>query len=761
MISPSASAQNSYTGYFDSRQFDDLLGGDAVVGRILVCPEDGDAAPENSAGMRPVAVNDLGDCDRKLDGDRAVVVPDTVDIAMAVEGMTIDLGDSVRVGGISYALGERTLIDLISAAALGDDATAGIVEELGLPRFDPSALGRYTTYQEVKDDAALPHRWVTTRECGSDVSGSDGCSDGGSGQLVDANADRRSAALAVAGYLTGESYDSTQPVILPAPGYPGALTDRAGNGTDTGQHLLSEAMRDGTARLSVTTALGLPARMLRSIDVDRSIVPYSVLGVSDSGANDTDGIVVSWFGRPVDVDLLTVLGIRKTGVTEQGDGGHGSSSSPVDVSTMEQSTCLAVSSPTSAFGTGDCASILGSFAPGSAPHTSDVAHGSGWGAGVRPSLALGNSALERQFADKRSRDALVDRLVGAVRDRGSVFSSATTVSGRRVTGAFLPSDVVLEEPVTVEWRGNQVVLFPGTSATKIDGDVAPDPVAVAAVAQAADADRSPKLSIVSWSGSLGDPSIELDDLPVPGRTFTALTSDGDAAGDLVGLDGKWRDEVRSRPGSSTADLPAGRVPSAAGENRGRERTAPVDGPWASAGERPAHVDPESVEAALATAAVEPSEAVEVPVAVEPTETVEAPEAVEPTEALEPSEAVEVPAAVEPTETVEAPEAVEPTEALEPTETVLVPAAVEPTVTPVDREESAESVGEQATVDDGAGAAPVNDADTPAPEDPSDSVVAVGEEVAAAEPDDAALPLEEAVEVPPVVGEQGAGTAHEE
>ncbi|MDN6845751.1 MAG: hypothetical protein L0M05_13410, partial [Corynebacterium variabile] len=146
-VGPSASATNSYTGDFSMDQLDELLNNDMILDYLEVCRNADGSTPvpeEGSEDARPVAV---ADCSQATGDGIAVVLPDRIELGSAAEDTTIDLGKDINLLGLKYELGERNLFEILSAAALGSDTIKSIVGGLGLPRIDPTQLGKYSTYE--------------------------------------------------------------------------------------------------------------------------------------------------------------------------------------------------------------------------------------------------------------------------------------------------------------------------------------------------------------------------------------------------------------------------------------------------------------------------------------------------------------------------------------------------------------------------------------------------------------------------------------
>lgn len=296
-VGPTASAQNSYSGDFSMDQLNDLLNNEMILDYLEVCrTADGAVtvpgeSSVDAADTRPVAV---ADCSQATGDGLAIVLPDRIELGNAAENTTVDLGDDIKILGYTYKLGERNLFEILSAAALGSDTIKKITGGLGLPKIDPTKLGMYSSYQQVQADAALPVNMVTEKYCsGVIVFGK--CVGSWKEKTYDTNAGKRADALKIAEYLTGHTYDASQPVELPdidASGPRGTATV-SGDGIS-----VAAAMRDGSALAEAKKLFGLPSAALAGADRGRSSVAHSTLGISTALNMDSDDISLTWFARP-------------------------------------------------------------------------------------------------------------------------------------------------------------------------------------------------------------------------------------------------------------------------------------------------------------------------------------------------------------------------------------------------------------------------------------------------------------------------------
>lgn len=587
-VGPVASAQASYHGDFSMDQLDDLLNNDMVLGYIEACRNADGSTPVPAEGERPVAV---ADCSQATGDGLAIVLPDKIELGTAAENTTVNLGDDITIPLVgTITLGDRNLFEILSAAALGSGTVKDIAAGLGLPRIDPTQLGKYSSYAQVQADAALPVEMVTERYCdGVVIFGK--CVGSWKERTYDRNATKRADAVAVAEYLTGHSYDASAPVELPdmdASGPRGTATV-AGDGIS-----VAAAMRDGNATAEAKRLFELPSLALAGADRGRSSVAHSTLGIGTALNMDSDEIGLTWFGQALNLDRLRELGIEKyagdevTGLLDTVEN--------LDLPALKEVSCFGVNTSATAGGLGSCTNILGTFdryedlrdpVAGESRQTQ-------WGLTDLSSLVLGNDALVRQLTgDAESTpflDSLVDNLTGEegrlkfakdfvrfTRDVATEETEVPVLDGdgnpvlddagdpvtekgtRQTTAAWLTSDYGLREPVTVEWGGHRVVFFP---AVELNGTQRPNLIGlpeIERITDGADTGLMPKISLVTWDHAFGLGTVTLDDLTRPDRVFTNWATSVTLPGDL-----KWIGDLLDL--GTTADTPAEDAGAGAGED---------------------------------------------------------------------------------------------------------------------------------------------------------------------------------------------------
>ncbi|MGP5929982.1 hypothetical protein [Corynebacterium glyciniphilum] len=545
--------------------FQDLLENEMILDYVELC-QSGDLGnlPLNDDIDQP-EVTAVADCSQSTGDGLAVVLPENVEVGAAAEDVTIDLGDDIRVLGFTYRLGERNLIEILSAAALGSETIKNIVSSIpyqgrNLPRIDPTKLGAYSTYAEVQRDAALPVNMQ--RKC-SGIQIGNSCIGGWVNE--DANLAKRTDALKIAEYLTGEKYDYTKPVELPGRTAPRGTSTIIGDGTQ-----VAASMRGGDATAEAHELFGLPGIALAAADEDRSSISYTRLGFASAMNMDTNEIGLTWFGGALDFDRLRADGIVGFAGEEVED--MINTVDDLDVPALKEVSCFGLNSYATAEGLGKCSNILGTIDtyqdlrdPEPGEHRQNQV-----GITDVTSLVLGNDALLKQFTGDAESTPFLDDLMHNVTseddrlkfakdfvrltsdtytdevetpqldddgnpvldENGDPVMETTT---RTTTAALLTSDYGFRDPITVEWLGQRVVFFP---AAEVNGDERPNYLKlpeIESTAAAADAGLLPKVSLVTWDNAFGLGTITLDDLSRPDVIFANWLDSVTLVDDIIWL----------------------------------------------------------------------------------------------------------------------------------------------------------------------------------------------------------------------------------
>jgi hypothetical protein len=583
----------------DLGQIGDLLENEMILDYVELC-QSGDLSnlPLNVADTDGEAddspeVTAVADCSQSTGDGIAVVLPENIEVGAAAEDMTIDLGDDITIPLIgTFRLGERNLIEILSAVVLDKDSLSPAVraaaKALGYPSIEPRRLGAYSTYAQVQQDAALPVNAIKERYCDGIPLGSR-CIGTWRERTVDTNLTKRTEALKIAEYLTGQKYDYAKPVELPERPAPRGTSTIIGDGTQ-----VAASMRGGDATAEAHELFGLPGIALAAADEDRSSISYTRLGFASAMNMDTDEIGLTWFGGALDFDRLREDGIVDFAGEEVED--MINTVDDLDVPALKEVSCFGLNSRATAEGLGKCSNILGTIdtyqdlrdpEPGEHRQTqvgiTDVT-----------SLVLGNDALLKQFTGDAESTPFLDDLMHNVTseddrlkfakdfvrltsdtytdevetpqldedgnpvldENGEPVMETTT---RTTTAALLTSDYGFRDPITVEWLGQRVVFFP---AAEVNGDERPNYLSlpeIEAVAEDADAGLLPKVSLVTWDNAFGLGTVALDDLSRPDVIFANWLDSVTLVDDIVwlsGLLGGAGGSSGSSGGGDDAEVPA-------------------------------------------------------------------------------------------------------------------------------------------------------------------------------------------------------------
>lgn len=564
----------------DLGQIGDLLENEMILDYVELC-QSGDLSdlPLNVADTDEEAedspeVTAVADCSQSTGDGIAVVLPENIEVGAAAEDMTIDLGDDITIPLIgTFRLGERNLIEILSAVALDKDglspAVRAAAKALGYPSIEPRRLGAYSTYAQVQEDAALPYKAAFRTENGKCLRKFLGvCIEYEKIQVeYDANLTKRTEALKIAEYLTGQKYDYAKPADLPERPAPRGTSTIIGDGTQ-----VAASMRGGDATAEAHELFGLPGIALAAADEDRSSISSALLGFASAMNMDTDEIGLTWFGGAIDFDRLREDGIVDFAGEEVED--MINTVDDLDVPALKEVSCFGLNSRATAEGLGKCTNILGTFdayqdlrEPEPGEHRQNQ-----FGITDVTSLVLGNDALLKQLTGEAESTPFLDDLMHNVTseddrlkfakdfvrftsdtytdevetpqfdedgnpvldENGEPVMETTT---RTTTAALLTSDYGFRDPVTVEWLGQRVVFFP---AAEVNGDERPNYLSlpeIEAVTDDADAGLLPKVSLVTWDNAFGLGTVALDDLSRPDVIFANWLDSVTLVDDIVWLSG--------------------------------------------------------------------------------------------------------------------------------------------------------------------------------------------------------------------------------
>lgn len=571
----------------------DLLENPLIKDYVEICDSPDGSTPVPGEGD---AVYAVADCSQSTGTGIAVVLPESIEIGTAGQGMDIALP----------VYGDRNLIEIASMLALN--------QYIGSPT--------YQTYEKVQRDAALPVEAATADTCVK-ANGDRYTPNRFLGCLLDTKVSKgsdlnqpvRKNALKVAQYLTNTSYDSSKPVALPGNVAPKGSATVIGDGIQlalamTGGHAKAETGHE----YSVATA---------GAGGGRTSSAYSYLGMANALNIDTDKITLTWFGKQLDFERLR--GNAVVDLIGADNLGDLDAIENLQIPALKEVSCFGVLATATAEGLGSCTNVLGTldmYKDQRAPKVGESRQ-SQYGLTDITSLVFGNDALLKQLGGTSEStpfmDSLMDNLTSEegrlkfakdfVRYTQDVKTIAVETAlldedgnpvldeaglpvltpvlddegnpiTKTVTAAYLTSDYGFRTPITIEWLGHRVVLFP---AVTVNGEERPNYFSLPQIEKiVADADSGelpkvslvPKVSLIQWDNPFGLGTVTLDKPLNPVHTIknyldtVTIVDDIKGAGDLIGgLTGS------GSAGGEETDLPGEEM--AEGETDAAKTAAPA------------------------------------------------------------------------------------------------------------------------------------------------------------------------------------------
>ncbi|GED99758.1 hypothetical protein nbrc107696_02050 [Gordonia spumicola] len=368
----------------------------------LASGPDSSTSTEYDPADPPLAI---ADCSGSNGTGIALVLPESIEVGQAAQGMEMDLGADINLLLVKYKMGKRNLLEVLGGVVLGSDTVKGLAKAAVGISVDPGAFDKYKTYDAVKRDAALPVNPASKDLC-VQADGSTknpvlgGCFLVG-GTLVkkgaDLNLSKRTEALKMAEYLTGHKYDYTKPQDLPAPVKPIGKSVISGDGVN-----IALSMRGATAIAQTRSAIALA---MAGADHGRTSTASADLGIAMGVNMDTDDIVFTWFGQKLDFtklrdsglltsDIAGSAGADADGMLDMIDGING------NLPGLKEVACFGLDTTATAEGLGTCSNYLGTFDyyKDLRPVTDGGHRQTQYGLTDVTSLFMGNDALLKQFA---------------------------------------------------------------------------------------------------------------------------------------------------------------------------------------------------------------------------------------------------------------------------------------------------------------------------------------------------------------------------
>ncbi len=478
------------------------------------------------------------DCGSATGTGMAAVLPGRIDLGALADQISVDLGPSMNLLIAKVPMGDQTVFGILSVLAVkptGLIATG--LKILNLGEVDPTAMGEYTTLEQVAAAAALPVKPVSERFCpGGTFLGL--CTGGWQQRTVDANLATRTEALKIAGLLNSRTYDYSVPTVLD-PRVP-----LSGFSTIAGKGLaFALAMNGGTARAEAPNALGLA--LAGADGADAVSKAYANLGLAMALNMNTSKVGLDWFGAPLDFDRIKSMkildlaaklnmlppGMDLTTIMDSVEG--------ITLPDLKEVSCLGVGTSASASGLGECGNYLGLFdyykdlrAPvdGQSRQTQ-------WGLTDPTSLFLGQGNALRQvltpgvmelltavaggdlskaplsevtalLANPFVKDAVAallseEKRIKVTKDFVRFTQDVRTTADGTSTRYLLTSDYGLRSPLTLDWLGYRLTLFP---AVEVNGTVRPNYLGLPTLTRVTDgtgAGLFPRIGLVELDNPFG------------------------------------------------------------------------------------------------------------------------------------------------------------------------------------------------------------------------------------------------------------------
>lgn len=544
-----------------------------VVRRIVESCRTGGLAGGGSAGGGGGA-----DCSGSTGTGAALVLPDRVDLASVADQITINLGPDKQVIIVTIPLGEQTPFGVLSALAV---QPTGLIKTglavFGLTDMDPTAIGKYKTLADVTAAAALPYKPVEERYCTRTI-----CIIGGwAYRTVDGNLATRTEALKIAGQLSGRTYDYTQPTVLTfsqgptgsstilGDGYSFALSRNGAAALAQTKFKLALALAgaDGAGATSQATAgLGLAL----ALNMNTSTMGLDWFGSRLNFDKIKESKVLDLLAR---FDMLPA-GIDADTITNAMDLAQN-----LTLPDLKEVSCLGASSSASASGLGECSNTLGLFDyyRDLRPATVGQTRQTSWGLTDPTSLFLGNGnllargltpgaiavltalaggdlsaippaelaallqnpvvkeAMEALFSEEKRLKLTKDFLrftkevsttgteVPVLDENGAPVldengTPKVTTSTSSSTRYLLTSDYGLRSPITVDWLGYRLTVFP---AAEVNGTMRPNYLGMPTITRLdGGASLIPRIGLIELENPFG-----LGTMPIrPFAPFSALDS---------------------------------------------------------------------------------------------------------------------------------------------------------------------------------------------------------------------------------------------
>lgn len=496
------------------------------------------------------------DCSGSTGTGAAIVLPGRVDLAAVADQITINLGPDKWIVIATIPLGEQTPFGILSALSVKPTGLMAIgLGAIGLKDMDPTAIGRYKTLADVAAAAALPYKPVQERYCESGATII--CWGGWKYRTVDGNLATRTEALRIAGQLSGRTYDYTKPTVLEFSPGPSGSSTILGSG-----YSFALSRYGGTAIAETRNKLALA--LAGADGAGATSQATASLGLALALNMNTSTLGLDWFGSPLNfdkiknskvLDLLAQFNMLPAGVDITSITSAMELAQNLKLPDLKEVSCLGGSTSASASGLGECSNTLGLFdyykdlrAP-----TVGQSRQTSWGLTDPTSLFLGSgnllsrgltpgalqvltalaggdlskvppaelAALLQNPVAKEVLDALFseEKRLKLTNDFVRFTQEVTTTETGSTTRYLLTSDYGLRAPITVDWLGYRLTVFP---AAEVNGTMRPNYLGLPTITRIDGAAPSllPSVGLIELANPFG-----LGTVPImPFAPFTALDS---------------------------------------------------------------------------------------------------------------------------------------------------------------------------------------------------------------------------------------------
>lgn len=299
------------------------------------------------------------DCSGSTGTGAAVVLPGRIDVASIADQVTIDLGPDKKIIIVTIPLGQQTPFGILSALAVKPTGVVAGLGLLGIKDIDPTAIGKYKTLEDVSAAAALPYLPVEEQYCTRTIC----IISGWAYRTVDGNLATRTEALKIAGQLSGRTYDYTKPTVLEFSAGPAGSSTIIGDGysfalSRYGGTALAETRNKLALALAGADGAGATSQATASLGLALALnMNTSTLGLDWFGSPlNFDKLRESKV-----LDLLTQFNMLPAGMDVKTITSAMDLAQNLKLPDLKEVSCLGVGTSASSSGLGECSNTLGLF----------------------------------------------------------------------------------------------------------------------------------------------------------------------------------------------------------------------------------------------------------------------------------------------------------------------------------------------------------------------------------------------------------------